>query len=69
MRHHLPILVMEKILKETRLRVSEDAKVELRNVLESKVKDISKKAIEYAEHAGRKTVRAEDIELAIKTMK
>lgn len=50
-------------------RVSDDAADELRQVLEEFAIEISRQAIELASHAGRKTVRADDIKLAARSMK
>lgn len=47
-------------------RVSEAAARELARILEDKAIEISKLAIKYAQHAGRKTVKAEDIKLALR---
>ena len=48
------------------IRVSEDGAEELRKVLERVGIKISKEAIDFAVHAGRKTVKSEDIEIATK---
>ena len=45
-------------------RVSEAAAKELANALEEIGVKIAKEALDYAIHAGRKTVKAEDIEIA-----
>jgi len=45
-------------------RVSEAAARELAKVLDDIGVKIAKEAIDYAMHAGRKTVKAEDIEIA-----
>ncbi|MEM2855846.1 MAG: NFYB/HAP3 family transcription factor subunit [Candidatus Nitrosocaldaceae archaeon] len=50
-------------------RVSDDAAEELRSILEEIAIEISKQAIELAIHAGRRTVRAEDIRLARSMLK
>jgi len=47
-------------------RVGDDAVEELRNVLEELAVRIGKEAIELAAHAGRKTVKAEDVRLSVK---
>lgn len=63
----LPLAAMEKIMRESGAeRVSDKAKSELKTVLESIAGEIGVKAVRLAEHAGRKTVKAEDIRLAAK---
>ncbi|HLD87447.1 MAG TPA: histone [Candidatus Nanoarchaeia archaeon] len=63
----LALSAMEKLLKEGGCeRVGEDAKKALKLILEEKARQITIKAIAYAQHAKRKTIKAEDIRLAIK---
>ena len=63
----LPLAAMEKILKQGGAeRVSDKAKVALKNAIEEIANDISVKAIKLANHAGRKTIKSEDIKLAVK---
>lgn len=58
---------MEKILKNAGAsRVSDDAKDALKSALEEIAAEISARAIKFSEHAGRKTVKASDIQLALK---
>ncbi len=47
-------------------RIGDDAAEELRKVMEEVAVRVGKEALELAKHAGRKTVRAEDIRLAVK---
>ena len=47
-------------------RIGDDAAEELRKVVEDFAIRVGKEALELAKHAGRKTVRAEDIRLAVK---
>ncbi|HJJ92598.1 MAG TPA: histone family protein [Methanocorpusculum sp.] len=47
-------------------RVGEDAADALVAKAESYIEAIAERAYEYAQHAGRKTIKAEDIELATK---
>ena len=47
-------------------RVSEAASDELAKVLEEIGKKIAKEAWDYATYAGRKTIKAEDIEIAVR---
>jgi len=58
---------MDKIMREAgALRVSDDAKAALAEVLEAKALEISSEAKKLAEHAGRKTITEKDIHLANK---
>ncbi len=47
-------------------RIGDDAADELRKVVEDYAVRVGKEALELATHAGRKTVRSEDIRLAVK---
>ncbi len=63
----LPLAAMEKILKLAGAeRVSDRAKVALKNVIEDSAEGIASQAVKLALHAGRKTVKAGDIKLAAK---
>ncbi len=61
----LPLAAMEKILKQSGAdRVSDKAKAALKNVIEEEAEKIAIQAVKFANHAGRKTVKAGDIKLA-----
>ena len=63
----LSIAPMHRIIKKAKAdRVSESAAQALAVALEEIGIRIAKEAIEYAMHAGRKTVKARDIEIAAK---
>ena len=63
----LPLAAMEKILKIGGAeRVSDKAKVALKNTLEDIAEEIAIQAVKLAQHAGRKTVKDRDIKLAAK---
>jgi len=65
MKHAIPLAAMERILKNSGAhRVSEDAKDTLRQVLEDIAMEIGEESTKLAAHAGRKTVKSEDIRLA-----
>lgn len=64
----LPLAAMEKIMKKNGAnRVSADAKEALRDALEDIGRKVSEKANSIAKHAGRTTVKSEDVKLALKS--
>lgn len=65
----IPVAPIGRIIKDAGAeRVSEDAKKELNAYVTAQAEAVAKKAIEFAAMAKRKTVKAEDIELAIKNL-
>lgn len=61
----LPLAPMFRILRKANIdRVGDDAAAEMRDVLEEYAIEIAEKAAKLARHAGRVTVKAEDIRLA-----
>ena len=59
--------VMYRILKKAGAeRVSDESANELRRILEEIGTSIAKSAVEMSVHAGRKTIKSEDIRLAAK---
>ena len=66
----LPLAPIDRIFhKAGAERVSEDAITVLRDILEYIAYDIASKSIELAKHAGRKTVTADDVKMAIRIMR
>ncbi|KXA97352.1 histone [candidate division MSBL1 archaeon SCGC-AAA259I09] len=63
----LPLAAVERVIRRAGAeRVSKSAAEELSKVLEEKALEIASEANTLTEHAGRKTVRDEDIRLAIR---
>ena len=59
---------MYRILKKSGAeRVSDESADELRRIIEDIAEDIAKNAVDMASHAGRKTIKAEDVKLASKS--
>ena len=58
---------MYRILKKSGAeRVSDESANELRRIIEEIAESIAKNAVDMSTHAGRKTVKADDIKLASK---
>ena len=49
-------------------RVSDESADELRRIIEDIATEIAKNAVDMAKHAKRKTVKAEDVKLASKSL-
>jgi histone H3/H4 len=63
----LPQALMARIIKSAGAsRVSEDAKKALAEILEDVARETSKRAVSIASHSKRKTIKADDIRLALK---
>ena len=64
------LAAMYRVMKKSGAeRVSDDAADELRKVLEDVAERIAKQAVDLSSHAGRKTIKSEDIILAAKNFK
>jgi histone H3/H4 len=57
----IPLAPVEKILKKSNMRISDDAVKEFAILLEEITSDIASEAAAIAKSKGRKTVSAEDI--------
>lgn len=65
----LPLASVEKLIRKAGAhRVSKGAAKELASYLDDVAIEIAREAVTLSEHAGRKTVRAEDIKLSRKRL-
>jgi len=65
MPNEIKVAPMHKLIKRAgAARVSEESATALGRALEEIGVKVAKEAIDYAKHAGRKTVKARDIEIA-----
>jgi histone H3/H4 len=63
----LGLSAMYRILKKSGAeRVSDESAIELRRVIEEIAEALAKNATDMSKHAGRKTVKADDVKLASK---
>jgi len=64
----LALAAMDRLIRKVGAhRVSDSAKESMREILEEYAEEIGRKAVKLAKHGGRKTIKAEDIKLALKT--
>ncbi len=65
MSNEIKVAPMHKLIKRAGAsRVSEESAIALGSALEEIGVKVAREAIDYAKHAGRKTVKARDIEIA-----
>ena len=63
------LATMYRLIKKSGAdRVSDEAADELRKVLEDLADRISRQAVDLSIHAGRKTIKSEDVRLAAKNI-
>jgi histone H3/H4 len=63
------LATMYRLIKKSGAeRVSDDAADELRKILEDIADRIARQAVDLSVHAGRKTIKSEDVRLAAKNL-
>jgi len=68
--HPLQLAPMDRLLRKAgAYRVSEEAKKALREAIEKFANDIAQKAVNFAKHANRTTIKDKDIVLAVKELR
>lgn len=61
----LPLATIERLMKQAgKIRVGADGAGEMQAILDKKLASVTEKAAVLAKHAGRKTIKAEDVRLA-----
>ncbi len=61
----IPLAVVERIARKAGVeRISREALEELKELIEEIAEDLAMEAAELAKHAGRKTIKPEDVKLA-----
>jgi len=61
----IPLAPLIRILKKANIdRVSDEAAAALRDVLEEYAMEVGERAAKLAKHAGRVTIKADDVKLA-----
>lgn len=64
-RRELPAAPFERVLKNAGAdRTSEEALMAMRDAVEDYADKLAAESLVYAKHAGRKTIKAEDVRLA-----
>ena len=62
----IPIAPVKRIIKNSgAARISDEAAVALADAMEVYAEEVAMQAVKLAKHAGRKTVTADDIKLAL----
>ncbi len=62
----LPLAPVDRLIRKAGAeRVSEEAVVKMVEILEDYALQVAKKAVEIARHSKRKTIKAEDIKVAL----
>lgn len=63
----IPTAPIDRLMRKAGAnRVSEAANKKMVDALEDYTEEVARKAVDIARHSGRKTVKAEDIKLALK---
>lgn len=63
----LPLAPIERLIRDVGARrVSEGAKKELASALERRASELTKIAVDFATKAKRKTIKAEDVKMAVR---
>lgn len=61
----LPLAPIKRVIKNAGAeRVADDAVAAMRDVLEAEATALAQEAMQFAQHAGRKTVQKEDVQAA-----